>query len=148
MTEHLIKKYPNRRLYDTTTSKYITLNDLKDIIITGECIKVIDSSTEEDITRVILMQIIMETESSGEPMFSAQMLQQMIRFYGSTMQGIFAKYMEESMQIFMRQQKDIRETFGSDPVNALTKMTENNFKMWQDFQSSFFKSPTDQTKEK
>lgn len=138
MTEYLIKKYSNRRLYDTTSSKYITLTELKDIIVAGGCIKVIDNANNEDITRSILMQIIMETESAGEPMFSSQLLQQMIRFYGSTLQGIFAKYMEESMQMFLRQQNEIQSTFGTDPVNAMTKMTENNLKLWQDFQNSIF----------
>jgi polyhydroxyalkanoate synthesis repressor PhaR len=138
MTEHIIKKYPNRRLYDTNTSKYITLNDLKDLIVGGACVKVVDSNTEEDLTRAILMQIIMETESSGEPMFSSSMLQQIIRFYGSTLQGMFARYMEESLQMFMRQQSDLRETFGTDPMTAMTKMAEKNMQIWQEFQNNLF----------
>lgn len=140
MTHHLIKKYPNRRLYDTETSKYITLTNLKDLIIGGACIKVVDTATDEDITRTILMQIIMETESSGEPMFSSGMLQQIIRFYGSTMQGMFAKYLEESLQLFTKQQAELRSTFGTDPISAMTQMTEKNMKMWSDFQNSFFGS--------
>ncbi|MDJ0882072.1 MAG: polyhydroxyalkanoate synthesis repressor PhaR [Gammaproteobacteria bacterium] len=142
MTEHLIKKYPNRRLYDTQTSKYIKLTDLKDLIVSGAYIKVIDSGTEEDITRAILMQIIMETENSGEPMFSSAMLQQVIRFYGSSLQGVFAKYMEESMLLFCRQQDELKESFGSDPLSAMAKATQKNMEMWTNFQNSFFSAGT------
>jgi polyhydroxyalkanoate synthesis regulator protein len=102
----------------------------------------VDSNTEEDLTRAILMQIIMETESSGEPMFSSNMLQQIIRFYGSALQGMFAKYMEESMQLFMRQQNELSETIGTDPMSAMTKMAERNMQIWQEFQKSLFSGVT------
>lgn len=138
MTHRLIKKYPNRRLYDTEASKYITLSDLKDLVAAGACVKVIDSSTDEDITRSIMLQIIMEAESAGEPMFSAPMLQQIIRFYGGTLQGMFARYLEESLQMFTRQQAQMREALGADPVSAMTRMAEQNMRMWTEFQNSFF----------
>ena len=141
MKEHLIKKYPNRRLYDTETSKYIKLTDLKDLIVSGKYIKVIDSGNEEDITRSILMQIIMETENSGEPMFSSAMLQQVIRFYGSSMQGVFAKYLEESLLMFCRQQDELKQNFGADPLAAMTKAAQKNMEMWSNFQNSFFTTP-------
>jgi polyhydroxyalkanoate synthesis repressor PhaR len=149
MIEHLIKKYPNRRLYDTQTSKYIKLTDLKDLIVAGAFIKVIDSNTKEDITRSILMQIIMETENSGEPMFSSAMLQQVIRFYGSSMQGVFAKYMEESMLLFCRQQDEMKESLGTDPISAMSKAAQKNMEMWTSFQNSFFsKGPSSNESDK
>lgn len=138
MIERLIKKYPNRRLYDTETSKYITLTNLKDLIVSGVSIKVVDSNSEEDLTRSILMQIIMEAEAAGEPIFSTNMLQQIIRFYGSTLQGMFTQYMEESLSMFTRQQSELKETLGSDPISAMTKMTEQNMQLWSDFQSRLF----------
>jgi len=138
MTHRLIKKYPNRRLYDTESSKYITLADLKDLVAGGACVKVVDSNSDEDITRSIMLQIIMEAESAGEPMFSSAMLQQIIRFYGGTLQGMFAKYLEESLQLFTRQQAQLRETMGADPVSAMSRIAEQNMKMWTEFQKSFF----------
>lgn len=152
MTHRLIKKYPNRRLYDTENSKYITLSDLKNLVTSGACVKVVDSNTNEDLTRSILLQIIMEAESAGEPMFNAAMLQQIIRFYGGTVQGMFAKYLEESLQMFTRQQAQMRETMGgTDPMSAMTRIAEQNMKMWNDFQSNFFStggSSSDDSKDK
>ncbi len=150
MSHRLIKKYPNRRLYDTETSKYITLADLKKMITEGVAIEVIDSNTEEDITRTILMQIIMESESAGEPIFNTAMLQQIIRFYGGPLQGMFAQYLEDSMQLFARQQAQVRDTLGSDPFAMMQKMTEQNMKMWGELQNSFFnagKPDSDEKKE-
>ena len=79
----IIKKYPNRRLYDTELSRYITLADVRDLVMTGEDLKVVDTSNEDDITRYILLQIMLDEESGGEPLFSARMLAQIIRFCGS-----------------------------------------------------------------
>ena len=79
----LIKKYPNRRLYDTKTSSYITLVDVKELVLQHEDFQVVDAKTGEDLTRSILLQIILEEEAGGAPMFSSEMLSQMIRFYGS-----------------------------------------------------------------
>ena len=138
MTHRLIKKCPNRRLYDTESSKYITLSDLKNLVTGGTCVKVVDSNSNEDITRSILLQIIMEAESAGEPMFNAAMLQQIIRFYGGTLQGMFAKYLEESLQLFTRQQAQIRDTMGADPMAAMSRIAEQNMKMWTEFQTGFF----------
>jgi polyhydroxyalkanoate synthesis repressor PhaR len=138
MTPYLIKKYPNRRLYDTQTSKYITLTDLKQMIVEGATVKVIDSNTEEDITRTILMQIIMEAEAAGKPIFNAVMLQQIIRFYGGTMQGMFARFLEDSLEMFSSQQSKLKDTLGTDPLTAMTKIAENNMKLWSDMQKSFF----------
>jgi polyhydroxyalkanoate synthesis repressor PhaR len=87
-TVRLIKKYPNRRLYDTQTSTYITLADVKQLVLENELFKVVDAKSSEDLTRSILLQIILEEESGGMPMFSSTMLAQVIRFYGHAMQGM------------------------------------------------------------
>lgn len=99
--ERLIKKYPNRRLYDTQTSTYVTLADIKELVMASESFKVLDAKTDEDLTRSILLQIILEEEACGMPIFSIQMLQQMIRFYGHSMQGLMGNHLERTMQSFM-----------------------------------------------
>uniref|UniRef100_B1XUT7 Polyhydroxyalkonate synthesis repressor, PhaR n=1 Tax=Polynucleobacter necessarius subsp. necessarius (strain STIR1) TaxID=452638 RepID=B1XUT7_POLNS len=99
--DRLIKKYPNRRLYDTQTSTYVTLSDIKNLVMTGEVFKVVDAKTEEDLTRNILLQIILEEEAGGAPVFSTQMLSQIIRFYGNSMQGLMGNYLEKTMQSFV-----------------------------------------------
>jgi polyhydroxyalkanoate synthesis repressor PhaR len=97
----VLKKYPNRRLYDTRTSSYITLADVKQMVIDGEHFEVRDAKTGEDITRSILLQIILEEEAGGVPMFSSRMLEQMIRFYGHAMQGMMGSYLEKNLQTFV-----------------------------------------------
>ncbi len=99
--DRLIKKYPNRRLYDTQTSTYVTLSDIKNLVMGNEAFKVVDAKTEEDLTRNILLQIILEEEAGGAPVFSSQMLSQIIRFYGNSMQGLMGNYLEKTMQSFV-----------------------------------------------
>ena len=99
--DRLIKKYPNRRLYDTQTSTYVTLSDIKGLVMGGEPFKVVDAKTEDDLTRNILLQIILEEEACGSPVFSTQMLSQIIRFYGNSMQGLMGNYLEKTMQSFV-----------------------------------------------
>lgn len=115
----LIKKYPNRRLYDTQTSSYITLVDVKKLVLNNEEFKVVDAKTEEDITRGILLQIILEEEASGMPMFSSDVLTQIIRFYGHAMQGMMRHYLEKNIEIFNVMQKNWQEQTRSyaDPSN-------------------------------
>ena len=96
----LIKKYPNRRLYDTKSSSYITLNDVKALVLAPESFKVLDAKTGEDLTRSILLQIIIEEETAGVPLFTTELLTQMIRFYGRSMQGMLGKYLETNMKSF------------------------------------------------
>jgi polyhydroxyalkanoate synthesis repressor PhaR len=96
----VLKKYPNRRLYDTQLSTYITLTDVKAMVLTGERFEVRDAKTGEDLTRSILLQIILEEESGGVPIFSASMLSQIIRFYGHSMQGMMGSYLEKNLQTF------------------------------------------------
>ena len=97
----VLKKYPNRRLYDTRTSSYITLADVKQMVLDGETFEVRDAKTGEEITRSILLQIILEEETGGMPMFTTQMLAQVIRFYGHAMQGMMGSYLEKNLQTFV-----------------------------------------------
>ena len=103
----IIKKYPNRRLYDTEISSYITIEDVRQLIVDGESFEVRDAKTGEDLTRSILLQIILEEESGGVPMFSASMLSNIIRFYGHTMQGAMGSMLERNLQAFAEMQKQL-----------------------------------------
>ena len=105
----LIKKYPNRRLYDTKTSSYITLADVKQMVLKNEDFQVVDAKTGEDLSRQILLQIILEEESGGMPMFSSDLLSQMIRSYGSAMQGFMGSYLEKNLEGFQQMQKALQE---------------------------------------
>ena len=105
----LIKKYPNRRLYDTKTSSYITLADVKQMVLKQEEFQVVDAKSGDDLTRQILLQIILDEESGGLPMFSSEMLAQMIRFYGSAQQTIMGQYMEQNVKAFLAIQKKLQD---------------------------------------
>lgn len=105
----LIKKYPNRRLYDTRTSAYITLGDVKDLVLKFEPFKVLDAKTGDDLTRSILLQIILEEESGGVPLFSCELLSGFVRFYGSAMQGMLGKYLENNMRTFVDFQHKLQD---------------------------------------
>ena len=100
----VLKKYPNRRLYDTRTSSYITLAEVKRMVLDGEPFEVRDAKTGDDLTRSILLQIILEEETGGMPIFSTQMLAQLIRFYGHAMQGVMGAYLEKNLQTFVELQ--------------------------------------------
>ena len=110
VTERLIKKYPNRRLYDTQTSSYITLADVKQLVLDNEEFTVVDAKTEEDLTRSILLQIILEEEANGTPMFSSSALSQIIRYYGHAMQGMMGSYIEKNIQAFIDIQNKLTES--------------------------------------
>jgi polyhydroxyalkanoate synthesis repressor PhaR len=105
----LIKKYPNRRLYDTRTSTYITLADVKQLVLGNEEFQVVDAKSGDDLTRGILLQIILEEESGGSPMFTSDVLTQFIRSYGSAMQGMMGGYIERNLQLFQELQKKVQE---------------------------------------
>ena len=107
-TSRLIKKYPNRRLYDTQTSAYITLADVKQLVLESEDFKVLDAKSGEDLTRSILLQILLEEEAGGAPLFSSIMLSQIIRFYGHAMQGMMGSYLEKTMGAFVEIQARCR----------------------------------------
>jgi polyhydroxyalkanoate synthesis repressor PhaR len=105
----ILKKYPNRRLYDTRTSSYITLADVKEMVLAGDTFEVRDAKTGDDLTRSILLQIILEEETGGMPMFTSQMLAQIIRFYGHAMQGLMGTYLEKNLHTFVDMQNRMGE---------------------------------------
>ena len=105
----LIKKYPNRRLYDTKTSSYITLADVKQMVLKQEEFQVVDAKSGDELTRQILLQIILDEESGGVPMFSSDLLSQLIRFYGNAMQGLMGTYLEKNIRAFHDIQKTLQE---------------------------------------
>ena len=109
MQTRLIKKYPNRRLYDTRTSTYITLADVKQLVLGHEDFQVVDAKTGDDLTRSILLQIILEEEAGGAPMFSSDVLAQMIRFYGHAMQSMMGKFLETNVKTVSGMQDALKE---------------------------------------
>jgi polyhydroxyalkanoate synthesis repressor PhaR len=126
----VIKKYPNRRLYDTETSGYITLGDVKKLVLSGQPFKVLDAKTDEDLSRSILLQIILEEEAGGAPLFSAPMLSQMIRFYGNSMQGVMGAYLEKTMQAFVEIQANV-----TDQTQAMADGKMASPELWTQFMS-------------
>jgi polyhydroxyalkanoate synthesis repressor PhaR len=108
-TQRVIKKYPNRRLYDTETSTYITLTEVKQLVMDSQPFVVRDAKTNEDLTRSILLQIILEEEAGGAPMFSEPALANIIRFYGHAMQGFMGTYIEKNVQAFTDLQAKMAE---------------------------------------
>lgn len=128
----LIKKYPNRRLYDTEISRYITLDEVRDLVMQGHEFKVIDKKTGRDITRSILLQVIAEQEEGNDPVFSTDYLSNVIRFYGDSLQNSMSDYLEHSMQNFVEQQAQIREKLkslvGNNPIEAIRDLARLNRK--------------------
>lgn len=137
----IIKKYPNRRLYDTEISSYITIDEVRQLVVDGEDFEVRDAKTGDDLTRTVLLQIISEHEEKGQPLFSAKLLQQFIRFYGDSLQGFMGSYLERSMQVFLDQQGQFRSQMnnilGQTPWSVLNDMTERNLELWKQMQSKF-----------
>ena len=111
--KRVIKKYPNRRLYDTDTSTYITLSEVKQLVMDSEPFVVRDAKTGDDLTRSILLQIILEEEANGSPMFTPEVLASVIRFYGNTMQGFMGGFLEKSIQTMTEMQTRLGEQSGS-----------------------------------
>ncbi len=149
-SKRVIKKYPNRRLYDTQISSYITIEDVRQLIVDGELFEVIDARSGEDLTRQVMLQIITEHEQDGEPMLSTQLLSQIIRFYGDSLQGYMGSYLEQSMQAFMDQQQQFRKQMGNmlgqSPWTMMNQLTERNMTMWTEFQKTFSPSVGQPTK--
>ncbi len=130
-----IKKYPNRRLYDTAISSYITLAEVKRLVLDGIDFQVLDAKTQEDITRSILLQIISEEEEGGEPIFSSQLLAQLIRAYGGNMQSMLTSYLEKSLELWAEQQRTFhertRELMDYNPMSVMTQLAERNLTLWR-----------------
>ncbi|HOX71953.1 MAG: polyhydroxyalkanoate synthesis repressor PhaR [Dokdonella sp.] len=137
----IIKKYPNRRLYDTEISSYITLEEVRQLVVDGEKFEVRDAKSGEDLTRSVLLQIISEHEDRGQPMFTTQLLSQVIRFYGDSLQGFMGSYLEKSLQVFLDQQQQFRSQLnniiGRTPWSMLNDMTERNMDTWRSMQQGF-----------
>jgi polyhydroxyalkanoate synthesis repressor PhaR len=129
----ILKKYPNRRLYDTEVSSYITLAEVKAMVLEGLDFEVRDAKTGEDLTRSILLQIILEEETGGVPIFSASMLSQIIRFYGHAMQGMMGSYLEKNLQTFTDIQARLAEQ--SKGALGLVDPKAQSPEMWAQFLS-------------
>lgn len=140
-TKRIIKKYPNRRLYDTEISSYITLEEVRQLVLDNEDFEVRDAKSGEDLTRSVLLQIISENEGDGQPMLSPQLLSQIIRFYGDSLQGFMGPYLERSLQVFLDQQTQFRSQLnslmGQTPWTMLNDLTERNMDAWKAMQRGF-----------
>ena len=138
----IIKKYPNRRLYDTELSKYITLEDVRRLVRDGVDFVVRDSQTDEDLTRSILLQVIAEQEAGGEPIFTTPVLMQIIRFYGDAVQGLAADFLQRSLLAFGRQQqlfrRQLEDLVPKDAVGTVADLTQQNLALWRDMQNVVF----------
>ena len=138
--ERVIKKYANRRLYDASQSKHITLDDIRTMIISGERIKVVEDKTNEDITRLILLQVIADQEQFGRPILSTTLLEALIRFYGNSLQGFLSAYLEKSVETFMQQQEAVHaqlaRMMSSGPLGAMSELTRQNLELWSRMQES------------
>ena len=128
--ERLIKKYANRRLYDASQSRHITLDDIRALIVKGEKIKVVEDKTGHDITRHILLQVIAEQDQFGRPILSTPVLESIIRFYGSSMQGFLASFLEKSIETFLRQQDTLQSQLSkmvaNTPLATVADLTRQN----------------------
>ncbi|WP_138516159.1 polyhydroxyalkanoate synthesis repressor PhaR [Rhodoferax bucti] len=133
--QRVIKKYPNRRLYDTDTSTYITLAEIKQLVMDSESFAVVDAKTGEDLTRSILLQIILEEEANGSPMFTTPVLSSIIRFYGHAMQGMMGGYLEKNMQALMEMQAPM--VHGVMGNNMFQQMQEQMQKQTEQFLGTF-----------
>ncbi len=142
----VINKYPNRRLYDTVISRYITLEEIRQLVIQNVEFKVVDKRSKEDITRSILLQVIMEQEEAGTPILREDVLLNIIRFYGDSMQNSVSHYLELSLQLFADQQSqfkdELRKLLGSagNPLQALRDLADQNLPLWKTIRSEMLKS--------
>lgn len=139
-----IKKYPNRRLYDTVESRYITLADIRRLVLERIDFIVIDKKSQGDITRSILLQVIAEQEHVGEPLMSRDFLSQVIRSYGGQLQGVLSSYLEQSMKLFNSQQRELRDkvkgVIGMDPVETVAGVAQRNYQRWRSVQDEIFRT--------
>ncbi len=140
MAVRVIKKYPNRRLYDTEISSYITIEDVRQLVVDGEDFQVRDARTGEDLTRCVMLQIIAEHEQDGAPVLSTQLLAQIIRSYGDSLQGYMGSYLERSMQLFLEEQQAFRQqmggTLGQTPWTMMNQLTERHLEQWKESQQN------------
>ncbi len=147
MNQRIIKKYANRRLYDTEASKHVTLQDIRRLIVDGNDIQVIDDTSGEDITRPLLLQIIVEQERIGEPILTKLLLSQLIRFYGNPMQGMMADYLQKSVDTFVDQQQSIQHQMQNmlthTPLDTMREIMQQNMRSWETLLGHPHDSPGD-----
>jgi polyhydroxyalkanoate synthesis repressor PhaR len=143
-SERIIKKYANRRLYDTTESRYVTLDDIRQLVTDGQAFRVVDTVNGNDITRSILLQIIVEQEEKGQPMLSTRLLEQIILNYGNSLQSFVGTYLEKSMDAFVNQQQVLQEQMENmlrmAPSSVLKEMAERNMELWKGMQENMLRS--------
>jgi polyhydroxyalkanoate synthesis repressor PhaR len=137
-----IKKYANRRLYDTEASRHVTLDGIRQLVAGGEDVVVIDDTTGQDITRSILLQVIAEQEGGGESLMSRDFLSQVIRSYGNGLQDFVGRYLDESIQLFAKEQRELRDRFknvvGVDPLETVTQVAQRNYQRFKALQEEVF----------
>jgi len=149
MKERVIRKYANRRLYDPSESRHLTLDEVRELVVAGDKIRVEDAKTGEDITRSILLQIIVEREEAGRPLLSAELLEQLIRFYGGAMQDFLATYLERSVGAFVDQQErfqdNVLKMMKDTPLGTMSQLAEQNLATWKELQKGLFGGDSAQT---
>jgi polyhydroxyalkanoate synthesis repressor PhaR len=142
----IIKKYPNRRLYDTEVSRYITLEEVRQLVLDNVKFRVLDKNTHDDITRSILLQVIAEQEEGGNPIFTTELLTRVIRFYGDPMQASITRYLELSLQLFVQKQHQfadqLKQLLGQaqHPVQVLNDLAEQNVPIWRSVRREFLRN--------
>jgi polyhydroxyalkanoate synthesis repressor PhaR len=138
----VIKKYPNRRIYDTHSSKYIKIDDIREMIVEGTQFVVLDSKSGEDVTRSVLLQLIIEQESETNPLFTTENLKTFIRYYGQVPHQPFSEFMDQSLSFFKHQQEQFADSFSdmmkNSPMNAFSEMSKKNMEMWQKMAEEFY----------
>src|SRR5258708_33436976 len=144
----VIRKYANRRLYDATASRHVTLEDLRRLIAAGERVQVVDDRSGEDLTRAVLLQIISEQEQFGSPVLTVQLLEGIIRFYGNPVQDMLSRYLEQSLGTVMQQQRSVQAQMAKameGPLAPLAELTRQNMEMWSRMQASMLSALNPQT---
>jgi polyhydroxyalkanoate synthesis repressor PhaR len=138
--QRIIKKYANRRLYDTKTSRYITLEELKDLIIAGQAIKVLDAKSDKDLTREVLMQLVADQEALGAPILNETILTSLIQFYGHPMQKLASQYLQMALEQLITQRSQLGEQLQNmmqSPADMMSGMVQQNLDWMNRMQASF-----------
>ncbi|MBV9912602.1 MAG: polyhydroxyalkanoate synthesis repressor PhaR [Sinobacteraceae bacterium] len=141
----LIRKYANRRLYDATDSRHVTLDDIRKMIGSGERVQVVEDKTGEDVTRAILLQIIASQEQFGTPVLSTSLLEAIIRFYGNPVQEMLTRYLEQSIGTLLRQQQLMQAEMTrvlESPMAPVADMARQNMELWAKMQASMLSAFT------
>ena len=142
--QRVIKKYANRRLYDTEESRYVALEDIRQLVMDGRHFRIVDAQGGDDITRSILLQIIVEQEEKGQPILSTRLLEQLIRYYGDNLQSFVGAYLEKSMDFFIKEQAVLQDQMESllqaAPSSVWREMAERNLSLWRDMQQDLLRA--------